>query len=515
MYQSLSWGTVDQPISMVIAQAMTEIKPTMFGERLGAFHERRTDGSYGATWPTLTIEEKNNRYGAGSNGFFPRFLCQKVKKSGARVFDQTIFLDVLIGEDGAAAGGIALDLRTGEVSVHRAKSVVMAMGHYNWMMGWSGMRAHTICGPESTGDPDAILLRHGLGVHNLEFLASDNSPWYPACQRDTMGMSLEPPNWELAVNSEGEYFLKDYIQAHPEKFGVMVIPMLVTGEYFHGRGSEHCGVWVEAGPDIIDQYVRFYRRYRDHMKRVFGYDPSNVLEVAPEFWSSYGTPKLDTRMQTQISGLFRAAGVHLSAGIHDCLAVGHIAGISAAEDAAGKDYVRIDWQQVNDIVTHTYELLEREPSDGIRAREVMRKIQLATGEGLDTIRDEAGMTATLEELRRIRREDIPRMCVLEHTRQYNTEWKNAIEVEFAIDTITAVATAALERKETRFFPPRSDYQDYNNDEYMGRIVVTKNGDEFTTEFEEADFSYLDKETVSQICADVTLNSYEKFRNGEG
>lgn len=99
-----------------------------------------------------------------------------------------------------------MDLRNGEIQVYRAKSVIMAMGSYNWMCGWLGWRPQTMCGPECTGDAYSILMQRGVPVGNFELCSIDNNAYNPGAFRLAFGMRLEYPDADRGINSEGRHY---------------------------------------------------------------------------------------------------------------------------------------------------------------------------------------------------------------------------------------------------------------------------------------------------------------------
>lgn len=120
----MTYGLGDQNIIATLTRAGQDIQKMLLIENLGSVTERLEDGTpgccfYGAAAPGV------------SAGFFPRFVSQKVKKMGAQVFERTMLLDVLTGPDGQAAGGVALDLASGELHVFRAKAVILATGAFS------------------------------------------------------------------------------------------------------------------------------------------------------------------------------------------------------------------------------------------------------------------------------------------------------------------------------------------------------------------------------------------------
>ncbi|MDR0350850.1 MAG: FAD-binding protein, partial [Coriobacteriales bacterium] len=500
------FAMVDQSYTAAIAQGMVDMKFQKLFVRCGSVFERQQNGDAAATFNGEALP-------TAQSGMFPRHLAQKVKKMGAVVFDQTMFVDYLTDEEGSCSGGVALDLRQGDLHVFRAKAVIMAMGYYCWLAGWYP-HPSSICGPESTGDANAILMNHGIGVRNFELQVADSAAWFPTVGRYTMGMSLEPPNCVDAVNSEGEHYQKDFYENTPNVFTSINVSILNAGEYFNGRGHEHRGAWLEYPGD--DKMERFYRRTREQWKSHFGYELPERIETTPEFWSSHAIPKLDTTMQTQVPGLYYAASAHVDGGIKESLAAGHIAGVNAARRAASVAQAGVIKEDVDRILDHIYDLLEREPADGISAAKVMRSIQIAFGEGLGIMRDEAGMTAALEEFKRIRAEDLPRMRVGNKTRSFNLGWRHAIEAEYMLDVAIAVAMASLERKETRAFPVRTDYLETDVENYNKQFIVTKEGDEFALSEEATEMSIMDAQTYwASFPRPLNLNSYEEYRKSKG
>lgn len=506
-------GVSDQFLTYLIATTLADTKMTLLGESLGMFHERMEDGKIG----TAIWGERMGDKGDASmtvSGIYHRFFAQRAKKLGAHVYDNCMALDVLVNEANEVAGAIALDLRSGEVQVFRAKAVIIAMGTYNWMCGWVGNRPQSMCGPESTGDSAGILWRRGLKVGNLEFCSTDNNMWDPGCLRLTFGLGLEWPDADRALNSEGRYFVKEFIEAgNVMDQGIECLEQMIAGEVVHGRGSEHGGVWLDTANWSGDEMEVFYRRTPDNLWRNFGYELPDKVEVCPEHWSSYYAPQVDTTLQTQIPGLFYAGTVKISSGIEGAIATGQIAAQNAALRAATTERPAVDWAQVDEVVAHTYDLLERNVEGGLKPFEVMRKIQLAYQDGLNLIRNEEGIQAALDEFRRIKAEDVPAMTIPNKTRVFNLEWRHALEVENMVNCAIGAAMAALERRESRYMHVRTDYPARDNENFLKRFMVGMEGDEFTMEAVVPDMSIIsDPATLDMLLPGTNINSIENWRN---
>ena len=73
------------------------------------------------------------------------------------------------------------------------------------------------------------------------------------------------------------------------------------------------------------------------------------------------------------------------------------------------------------------------------------------------LRDEASLRAALDELNRIRTEDLPRMAFPSNSVAMNLEWRHALEAEHLLNSAIGAAMGALERRESRYMHVRTDY----------------------------------------------------------
>ena len=499
-------ATVDQTVCAAIGTQMVADECTLFMESLGMFHERLEDGTPGTSVAgTVTPLEQ----GGTASGLYVRFLCQKIMRMGADVHDRTMLVDILRDENGEAGGGVALDLETGMVHVYRAKSVVLATGANVWMCGWHEWKPRTMNGPEATGDSLSILMNHGVPVGNMEFNTTDYDAFGPGCFFDSYVIGLEYPNFQRGVNANGEYFALEYYTENPGQAGIESLTQLVAGEVIHGRGSKHGGVWLDTTNWEGEHVELFYRNAPEQLLKDFGYELPDKIEVIPDHWTSISQPNVDTGMQTAIPGVYFAGYPNMLNG-NGIMATGSLAGQSSAMRAATVEKPVFDWAQVDSAVDHIYGILENNPENGIPASEIMQKIQMAYGSGLDFIRNEVGITAALEELKRIQSEDLPKMLVAEKTRVYNIEWRRALEVEKMLDNAIGCAMGALERKESRLHHVREDYPEFNDAEFLAkRLMISKNGGAYSVEKIDVDTSIVNLETLPMLLTSTTSNSREK------
>ena len=91
-------------------------------------------------------------------------------------------------------------------------------------------------------------------------------------------------------------------------------------------------------------------------------------------------------------------------------------------------------------------------------------------------KDAVRIMAVIEDLRRIRRDMLPRMGAKSRTRRANYEWLDAVDAINMIDAAELIALSSLERKESRGPFMRVDFPTTDNDMWLAANVLIKDGD---------------------------------------
>jgi len=154
-------------------------------------------------------------------------LYQQSLAHYARFFIEYFALDLIMDEEGACRGVLALDMAEGTLHLFRAQGVVLATGGYGRAY-FSATSAHTC-----TGDGGGMALRAGLGMQDMEFVQFHPTGIYGAGCLITEGVRGEGG---ILRNSNGERFMERYAPNAKDLASRDVVSRSMTIEIREGRG---------------------------------------------------------------------------------------------------------------------------------------------------------------------------------------------------------------------------------------------------------------------------------------
>ncbi|WP_024890019.1 succinate dehydrogenase flavoprotein subunit [Luteimonas huabeiensis] len=158
-------------------------------------------------------------------------LYQQSLAHDARFFIEYFALDLIMDEEGACRGVLALDMAEGTLHLFRAQGVVLATGGYGRAY-FSATSAHTC-----TGDGGGMALRAGLGLQDMEFVQFHPTGIYGAGCLITEGVRGEGG---ILRNANGERFMERYAPNAKDLASRDVVSRSMTLEIREGRGvGEH------------------------------------------------------------------------------------------------------------------------------------------------------------------------------------------------------------------------------------------------------------------------------------
>lgn len=176
-------------------------------------------------------------------------LYQQSLAHDARFFVEYFALDLIMDDEGACRGVLAIDLSTGELHLFRAQGVVLATGGYGRAY-FSATSAHTC-----TGDGGGMALRAGLPMQDMEFVQFHPTGIYGAGCLITEGVRGEGG---VLRNSEGERFMERYAPNAKDLASRDVVSRSMTIEIREGRGvgpdKDHIFLeLMHLGPEVIHE----------------------------------------------------------------------------------------------------------------------------------------------------------------------------------------------------------------------------------------------------------------------
>ncbi len=171
-------------------------------------------------------------------------------------YDAEFFIEYfaidLIMEKGECKGVVCINMDDGKIHVFRSHIAIMATGGYGRTF-FSCTSAHTC-----TGDGNAMVLRAGIGLQDMEFVQFHPTGIYGAGCLITEGSRGEGG---ILINSEGERFMERYAPSAKDLASRDVVSRAMTIEIREGRG---------VGPDKDHIYLHL-----DHL------DPALLAERLP------------------------------------------------------------------------------------------------------------------------------------------------------------------------------------------------------------------------------------------
>jgi fumarate reductase (CoM/CoB) subunit A len=415
-----------------------------------------------------------------------RCLREKCKEGGVEALDHTIIGGLLRGDEGIV-GAWGIHCRKGELLLIKAKAVVLSTGG----LGHLFPITDNIKG--ITGEGYALAFRAGAELMDMEMIHFLPTVFFPIRMRPGKVIARDIVDivnkGGRLYNGLGERFMKKHYPGAGEKEkGEKQITQSIGLEICEGRGTPRGGVYLDASDIPAELQKVIFSSVWGSLERAgvdLGYQS---IEIAPNPHDILGGVRIDETGATSVQGLFAAGesagGAHGAArlggsALADALAFGAIAGRNAARYAREMKRL-LPWhnQEIQDVQRGLEALLLRK--EGIKPSELMMRIRAVVHRHMNSVRNERGLKAALQELDQIEREMLPQMSAYEANQDMSLmRLQESIEADGQLELAKLLATAALCRKESRGGPfgghYRSDYPSQDDQNFLKNVILKREG----------------------------------------
>lgn len=401
-----------------------------------------------------------------------KVLFKQIRKYGIEVSNRLTTTRLLVGADGRIAGAMALESRTGDFVVIRAKAVVLCTGAAGRLgLPSSGYLFGTYENPTNAGDGYSMAYHAGAELSGLECfqinpLIKDYNG--PACAYVT------GPLGGYTVNAKGERFIRsDYWSGqmmlefwreleggngpvflkldHLAEETVKKVEDVLHITERPSRGLFHAGRGTDYRHDLVEMHI-------SEIGLCGGHSASGV-------W-------VDEHARTTVPGLYAAGDLCNVAHNYmlGAMVYGQIAGEDAVDFIAGKELAEVDTAQIDAERERIFAPLLRE--EGIAPTEIEYKLRRMVNDYLQPPKVTAKMAIGLKRFAEIR-EDLKQLKA-----RNPHELMRAMEVYAILDCAELAARASLYREESRWglYHYRTDYQGRNDADWFAFVEVRKGAD---------------------------------------
>ncbi len=367
----------------------------------------------------------------------------------------------LLTDGNRVCGAVAYDREHGRFRLFHARAVILATGGVG--------RAFSVTSNswEYTADGQMLAYNAGAALQDMEFVQFHPSGLIPSGILITEGARADGG---VLLNRDGERFMGRYAPEKLELASRDVVSRAIVTEMEEGRGfkDEASGYdYVELDLTKIgaEKVKARLAGIREIAMKFTGIDPvERPLPVRPVCHYMMGGLDVDMDGATGVKGLW-AAGEAACVSINganrlganstaECLVWGRITGAEAARHAVGKGPAAIPKEQVMAEEKRIFDGIFH-GRGGTNPYDVRDSVQRAMEKGAFVYRTREGLLEATKAIQSLRESDY--LHCDDHSKRYNTNLTNVLEVEAMLMAAEAILRCAVARTESRGAHARRDF----------------------------------------------------------
>jgi fumarate reductase flavoprotein subunit len=430
---------------------------------LGCFFDRNPDGTiHQKAFAGQTFDRTVHKGDLTGIEIVSR-LAEQVWARGIRRLEEYRALDFIPARDGALAGVLMVDIRSGEPLFVQAKAVLLATGG-----GPTMYRFHTPSGDKSC-DGLAMALRFGLPLRDMEMVQFHPTGLLAGVDTRMTGTVLEEGlrgAGGYLLDGTGERFMHRY-DARAERATRDIVSRAIYTEMREGRTTPNGGVYIamsHLGPDIVR------RQFKGMVERCAdcGFDlAAGRVEVVPTAHYMMGGVEFAPDCTTEREGVYVAG--EDSGGVHGANRLGGngVANSTVFGGIAGETMAKARRAALRDpdedaiLASLGRALRPFDASHGTSELEAIRR-RLH-----DVMWDDAGIIRDTEGLARADRAltdlagalDRYRLPAAARDRRFNMTWHDWLNLTNLVAVSRVIVRAATARENSRGAHYRADVPD--------------------------------------------------------